>query len=44
MDVMFLEEQTPRYTRRQTNLAKVWGDLLPSELTDLVIPMLNFCI
>jgi hypothetical protein len=31
MDVIFLEEQTPRYTKRQTNLAKVWGDLLPSK-------------
>mgnify|MGYP006953143310 CR=1 FL=1 len=40
MDVIFLEEP-PRSTKSQTNLAKVWGDLLPSQVTDLVQPMLN---
>jgi len=41
MDVIFLEEQDPTFHKRQTNLAKVWRDLLPSEVTDVVIPMLN---
>lgn len=41
MDVSFPEEQDPTFHKRQTNLAKVWRDLLPSEVTDVVIPMLN---
>jgi len=41
MDVIFPEEQTPRSTKDKQTSPRLWGDLLPSEVTDVVIPMLN---